>query len=298
MEDAKIKGVDQNITAEDLWYIENVKSYHYQCISCEIGLSPRSFDRDVNVRRPYFRKQTEHEDYCFYLSEAYLNRKNRKRVALRNEDGKPGHYPSEFVLPSLIPISDSPLQNSHSLNQPDSENTASKDRDRGLKSQPSRERPYKTSSFRLLVNHYLHYPGDRNLPLTAESIDGYNYWTCFKSLFTDSDNPLKKPKNKIYFANSKWDKPIVNSNSITIQFDAYFLDDNENKHNLFLVINTESWNDTVKEAFLHDFNKARRDIIESEGSKKLKIFFLGEQSGDNPLEFSVSTPLLISFNIA
>ncbi|WP_420592129.1 hypothetical protein [Bacterioplanoides sp.] len=294
MEDARISGSDQNITAEDLWYIDDVEAYSYQCISCGVGLSPCSYDKDVNKRRPYFRKQAEHKE-CFYLSEAYLNRKGKKSTTVRSEDGKPGHYPREFALPKLLPASSGLPRTNSLLDKKHNGPRVSGDSDSSR--QAKYDRPYKTSSFRLLVNHYLNYPNDRSLPLTAESIDGYNYWTCFKSLFTNSDNPLRKPKNKIYFANAKWAKPEVNTDTITILFDAYTLDESKSKRNLFLVINTKGWKDTVKEAFMHDYNKARRNVIDSEGEKRLKVFFLGRQSDENLLEFTVDTPLLISFNI-
>lgn len=162
---------------------------------------------------------------------------------------------------------------------------------------PNRERPYATSSFRLLVNHYINFPNDRDLPLNAESIKGLTFRTCFQSLYTDSSTPLIKPKNKIYYGAVKWSKPTIDENSITIAFSAFYTNENKEKENLSLRIYTSEWSIKVRESFVHDYEKSRIEVIKSNGSKKLLVFFIGTQSDTNALTFLVDNPLLLSFKV-
>lgn len=301
MEDARIRDTDEPVTGEDLWYMDDVEDNTYECVFCSTECRPCSYDKDVNLRRPHFRILGKHSPGCLYDAADSKTIKDNKLKKIRDEEGKPGHYPSKFAFPR-----DRAKGEAQSKPTPNNKNPSNQDhpsdRDKGLNRRIAKDRPYRTSSFRLLVNHYINFPYDRDLPLEAESISGNSFKTCFKSLFTNKDAPLIKPKNKIYYSTSKWSKPEIRDHLITIKFNAYIEVDcrggsKTNKENLYLEVDTSSWPQTVKDSFMHDFEKGRLDAIKSDGNKKLLVFFIGEQDVNTPLKFIASNARLISFNV-
>lgn len=301
MEDARVRQTGDPLTGEDLWYMDDVEDYTYECVFCTVECRPCSYDKDVNQRRPHFRKLSDHDSDCAYISDDPEQIKKKKVSTIRTEDGKPGHYPSEFCLPKNTKSSGKNPTESRQKSYKESKEPHPRNSDKGFNTPPKKDRPYKTSSFRLIVNHYLNFPNDRDLPLQAESIDGCSFRNCFNNLFTNRDNPLIKPKNKIYNSALKWRKAEVKNDSIVVTFEAYSEQGSPNsdkpiKKNLFLEIDISSWSKKVRDSFLYDLEKGRNDIVKSQGSRKLLVFFMGEQNKNNPLKFEADNPRLISLN--
>ncbi|WP_285162604.1 hypothetical protein [Shewanella goraebulensis] len=301
MDDARCVELNKLITNEDLYLLDNVKSYSFECDECGVSLIPCSYKKAVNLRKPYFKtgKNTEHRTDCYAKATSKI-REQAKTSRISTDEGFPLAYPNRFNLVSARSIKPvDVLVNNEQREFQAGRLTASSS------SQKKEKRNYLTSSFQTIVDQYFNFPFDRDRQLTFEGISGNHYQDVFQKI----NNPIGKQKfrfqteqaqTKIFFSTLSWDKPEISDDKIKIKLSAGWWQESEGKKkNLrpyFVEINTQGWQTNVLTKFIERLVQIRELVKGTD--KKALMAFVGEQDREEDFyRFTCSESRLVCFKV-
>lgn len=278
MDEARIKSTGEPVTGEDLWYMDVVDHGDYECFDCGLAVIPCSYDKDVNLRRPYFKvhKGTRHEEGCRFADDAQALRDRAKDESIAGEDGFPLPFPSRLIFANLEKVVRDDQEQGGERAEPRQRRPA--------QGTGNRRRPhqYSTDSFRAVVKHYLDFPHDRDLPLAVPGIDGRTYRECFQPLWQPegAQTFLKQVPEKIYYGPASWKEPEQEGDTLTILLTKGLWVKKKKKPDLvrpfYIQADMSAWPELSREAFIYEFRKTLHDV-RGDKSKKMLVFFIGPQ---------------------
>ncbi|WP_153916231.1 hypothetical protein [Shewanella sp. TC10] len=301
MDDARCIELNKIVTNEDLYVLDNVKSYQFVCDECGVSLIPCSYKKSVNLRKPYFKtgKNTEHEAGCYAKATSKI-REQAKTSRISTEEGFPLAYPNRF---SLAAVKSAKVINAGSTDTKltGSQNSSSLANTGRTKTKQN----YVTSSFQNLVDQYFNFPFDRDRELIFAGISGNQYQQIFQKIA----NPIgkqkfrfqtDKPEQKIFYSTLSWEKPEVEEQLISIKLSAGWWQQSEGKKKnirpYFVELNTQEWQKSVLNQFIERLEQIR-DLVKGT-DKKAMMVFVGEQDFEEDFyRFKCNEPRLICFKV-
>ncbi|WP_217522019.1 hypothetical protein [Vibrio metschnikovii] len=299
MDEARCKELSRVVTSEELYIIDKVKSLTYSCDECGIELLPCSFQKNVNLRKPYFktRKGVHHKQGCDAEGEAKIRSKGAS-TRLTSSEGFPLAYPNRFKLRKDDVVEPTgvitPLA-------PDSRHPNKRKKDQSDGS--GRKSNYETTSFKSIVNQYFDFPYDRDRALSFEGVDGTTYTEIFSQIRSTRGNQkfvIQGDKQKIYYASLPWKLSIEDNGKIQINLSPGKWVEREgkkvNERPYYVEVDFSNWPQRSKSKFLSDYNK----IIElvRGTNRKAAIAFVGEQdTKDDYFRFYSIDRRLITFKV-
>ncbi|MCL1065597.1 hypothetical protein L2735_02075 [Shewanella olleyana] len=306
MDDARCIELNKIVTNEDLYVLENVKSYQFVCDECGVSLIPCSYKKSVNLRKPYFKtgKNAEHKAGCYAKATAKI-REQAKTSRISTEEGFPLAYPNRF---NLAAVKSAKFIHEELINEEPSDSKrigAQNISSAANAGHTKTKQNYVTSSFQTLVDQYFNFPFDRDRELTFEGIKGNQYQQIFQKI----NNPIGKqkfrfqtaePETKIFFSILSWDKPEIDNNIIKIKLSAgWWQQSAGKKKNLrpyFVEINTEGWQASVLTKFTERLAQIRELVKGTD--KKALMAFVGEQDREEDFyRFTCDESRLMCFKV-
>lgn len=300
MDEARCKELDRVVTSEELYIIENVKSLNFICDFCEIELLPCSFQKEVNLRKPYFktRKGINHKQGCDAEGQASIRTKGAT-TRLTSSEGFPLSYPNRFKLRKDDVVDSKTivdLASATKINKP-SNNTNDNN------SSKSRKTQFETTSFKSVVNQYFDFPFDRDRNLSFEGVDGNTYKDIFKKIVSTRGNQqflIQGEEVKVYYASLPWKIGSENNDILKIELSPgrWVIKDEKktNESPYYLQIDFNDWPKQTKTKFLNEYNKVINLVRGTD--KKAAIAFVGKQDLDGDFfRFFPIDRRLIAFKI-
>ncbi len=301
MDDARCVELQKTVTNEDLYLIDDVKSYQFVCDECGVSLIPCSYKKAVNLRKPYFKtgKNSEHLVGCYAKVTSKI-REQAKTARISTDEGFPLAYPNRFNLTAAKSVktdksSASDIQAQHGVIKKQFDNA----------SRANSKQNYVTSSFQTLVDQYFNYPFDRDRELTFVGISGHQYQQVFQKI----QNPIgkqkfrfqsEKPEKKVFFSSLSWEKPEIIDDQIIVKLSAgWWQESDGKKKNLrpyFVEINTTEWSKTVLNNFTQRLTQIRELVKGTD--KKAMMVFAGKQDREQDFyRFTCDESRLICFKV-
>ena len=280
MDIARDKETLEIISAEDLWYMENVESDRYICVGCSIKAIPCSYRKFINKKRPYFRFDELHDDGCFIQKEIELAKSGKVKSIVKQE-GFPMAYPNKLDLET----------ETKRISKTDSIANYPKDQyryeDKYSKCHSSSHN-YTVKTIFPIVRRFLQFPyGRHNMALNIPGIEGNTYQDIIKSLPYEIVIFLKKKLrygvlNRYRFRSHDKVLPLKNGDWI-----------NKKPQKTYeVIIETTSWKDSKVKYIVKMIETAYQEAIEKQ--KDLYVFFIGEQDKQAPHKFIVTDHRLIA----
>ncbi len=168
--DAWIDSEMRIVFADELYDIQDPKSFLFVCPECDAILTPCSF-KVTNKKSAYFSAKNGHEDGCPYT---YKSNENRKNGVIKRNDGFPVDHPS------FLEFKKSPSTDFETLQH--------RKNDTELYQEQSHFKAYDTLHERTItslggvVEFYINNPKRRNSELTVKSVASGTYSTIFRQV--------------------------------------------------------------------------------------------------------------------
>jgi len=283
MDIARDKKTKEIVCAIELWHLDEVDEFAYECVSCEVTLEPASYKKDVNLKRPYFRlyRKTNHAEDCGFQK---LKAKARKKPI--TSEGFPIVCPNKLVL-----VDERSPTAGTGLYLPGASHVGSE----------KEYHNHTTRTIRPLARTYLDYPFDRqHLLLEAPGVEGATYENVFQYLFSAEERLFLKPK--IYYAQISYRQTMVSGDFADVTLSQGRWEKTSEGKNLLvkpyiLRIHMANWAEKIKRCVLDEIEVARGEakLKYRAGNKKVQawLFFLGAQDTKNNFLFHVSDPRLV-----
>lgn len=299
MDEARCKELDRVVTSEELYIIENVKSKNYVCNGCSIALLPCSFDKEKNLRKPYFktRKGIHHDIGCGAEGLAKI-RKRGATSRLSTTEGFPLAYPNRFKT-KINDVANSPVSVELEGSTPSRSNKVRNEgRDTSI-----RKSNYETTSFKSIVNQYFDFPFDRDRELNFEEVVGDSYNQIFKKILSTRGKQqflIQGEAQKVYYAPLSWKRCKEDNDNIKIELSPgrWVEQDGKQKNErpFYLEINFAKWPKQTKTKFLNEYDKITTLVRGTD--KKAAIAFVGKQdTNDDYFRFEVTDRRLIAIKV-
>lgn len=301
MDDARCVELKKVITNEDLYLLDNVKSYNFVCDECGIPLIPCSYKKAVNLRKPYFKtgKNAEHQSDCYAKATSKI-REQAKTARIATDEGFPLTYPNRFNLSASS-------STKHLVDEIQQESGKVQSVRAGLNSSKKNQlkQNYVTSSFQTLVDQYFNFPFDRDRELSFDGINGSQY----RDIFQKINNPIGKQKfrfqtetseAKVFYSTLSWDKPDITENKIVIKLSAGWWQEiagkKQNVRPYFVEVNIQQWSDKTISKFVERLKQIQQLVKGTD--KKAMMVFVGEQDRDSDFyRFECDEVRLINFKV-
>jgi hypothetical protein len=162
---------------------------------------------------------------------------------------------------------------------------------------PERQSRRQVNAIRNICRAFIRFPHDRGMSLNVPGISGQIYMTAFKKLRNEVQ-PYPEPK--IFYAPLLWNKFTENDENLIIPLSGEWGEDKSGKpkptRSYQIYIDWAGWSKAKRTVVRKDLEAARTEAIEAKGKglkDKAWVFFIGEQSADNPEIFYVSDYRLI-----
>ncbi|TNZ05357.1 hypothetical protein [Vibrio parahaemolyticus] len=295
MDEARILKSGEVVTAEDLYFMENVEKTDFCCDECEVPLVPCSYIKDFNLRKPYFKTfpDRNHKSWCETESASKI-RKKGLRSRLASEEGFPLIYPNRFKLRK-----ESASEASGTSSKPGIRKARLGTRNSNEFPDNNRKSNYETSSFKSIVNEYFDFPHDRDRELFFEGVNADTYATVFQRI----ENTLGKQRfrlqgeeTKVYYSTLSWKLAEVVNNILRIELSRGKWVDKKNVRPYYVEIDMSDWPKQSKTKFINRY-KAVVETVRGT-SKRALIAFLGKQDiEDDYFRFFAQHRLLIDFKL-
>ncbi|MGE8643520.1 hypothetical protein [Acinetobacter vivianii] len=282
------------IDAEDLWELEgNVDKDRYRCPGCGVKVSPASYLRDENLKRPYFlelHKTDPHKDDCDIAGEKKLKAKARKQKVFSENSILPSFIPTSLkLIDTRIKTGDESKEKSLSSNSQIKNDSISTEGN-GI-----RRSTGTAQNIRRLCQCYINYPNDRDLPLNLPNIGKSTYGKLFSHI------PNKKivtiSTSRILLAPMQFSEPKISDTEIIIELSRGIWNDDFTKliEKYSLIVDISNWSKAKKTMFKRELELVRRQAIHTNNKKKNKtwVFFLGEQDAHDLSKFYVEDHRLV-----
>ncbi|EBV1910049.1 hypothetical protein [Salmonella enterica] len=294
MESARDKHTREIVEAEDLWLLDSVDTEGYVCWGCGITMHPAAWEKDKKVRA-YFKKKRhiQHHHECDADAESTVIRQGQKASVRNILDSAPGLMPSGLKLIEKRPV----VEPGFSGDESKSSSTRSASSQSGEGNSSERQSRRQVNAIRNICRAFIRFPHDRGMSLNVPGISGQIYMTAFKKLRNEIQ-PYPEPK--IFYAPLLWNKFTENDENLIIPLSGEWGEDESGKpkptRSYQIYIDWAGWSKAKRTVVRKELEAARTEAIEAKG-KRLKdkawVFFIGEQSADNPEIFYVSDYRLI-----
>ncbi|WP_333901391.1 hypothetical protein [Enterobacter wuhouensis] len=294
MESARDKRTGEIVEAEDLWLLDSVDTEGYVCWGCGITMYPAAWEKDKKVRA-YFKKKRhiQHRHECDADAESTVIRQGQKASVRNILDSAPGLMPSGLKLIEKRPV----VEPGFSGDESKSSSTRSASSRSGEGNSPERQSRRQVNAIRNICRAFIRFPHDRGMSLNVPGISGQIYMTAFKKLRKEVQ-PYPEPK--IFYAPLLWNKFTENDENLIIPLSGEWGEDKSGKpkptRSYQIYIDWAGWSKAKRTVVRKDLEAARTEAIEAKGKglkDKAWVFFIGEQSADNPEIFYVSDYRLI-----
>lgn len=294
MESARDKRTREIVEAEDLWLLDSVDTEGYVCWGCGITMYPAAWEKDKKVRA-YFKKKRhiQHHHDCDADAESIVIRKGQKESVRNILDSAPGLMPSGLKLIEQRPVVEPGIEGGENKSSP----TRSASSGTGEGYSPERQSRRQVNAIRNICRAFIRFPHDRGMSLNVPGISGQIYMTAFKKLRNEVQ-PYPEPK--IFYAPLLWNKFTENGENLIIPLSGEWGEDESGKpkptRSYQIYIDWAGWSKAKRTVVRKDLEAARTEAIEAKGKglkDKAWVFFIGEQSADNPEIFYVSDYRLI-----
>ncbi|HCN4854505.1 TPA: hypothetical protein N6W27_004482 [Escherichia coli] len=294
MESARDKRTGEIVEAEDLWLLDSVDTEGYVCWGCGITMYPAAWEKDKKVRA-YFKKKRHihHRHECDADAESTVIRQGQKASVRNILDSAPGLMPSGLKLIEKRPV----VEPGFSGDESKSSSTRSASSRSGEGNSPERQSRRQVNAIRNICRAFIRFPHGRGMSLNVPGISGQIYMTAFKKLRNEVQ-PYPEPK--IFYAPLLWNKFTENDENLIIPLSGEWGEDKSGKpkptRSYQIYIDWAGWSKAKRTVVRKDLEAARTEAIEAKGKglkDKAWVFFIGEQSADNPEIFYVSDYRLI-----
>ncbi|EGG4117608.1 hypothetical protein SI35_06550 [Salmonella enterica] len=294
MESARDKHTREIVEAEDLWLLDSVDTEGYVCWGCGIIMHPAAWEKDKKVRA-YFKKKRhiQHHHECDADAESTVIRQGQKASVRNILDSAPGLMPSGLKLIEKRPV----VEPGFSGDESKSSSTRSASSQSGEGNSSERQSRRQVNAIRNICRAFIRFPHDRGMSLNVPGISGQIYMTAFKKLRNEIQ-PYPEPK--IFYAPLLWNKFTENDEKLIIPLSGEWGEDESGKpkptRSYQIYIDWAGWSKAKRTVVRKELEAARTEAIEAKGKglkDKAWVFFIGEQSADNPEIFYVSDYRLI-----
>lgn len=294
MESARDKHTREIVEAEDLWLLDSVDTEGYVCWGCGITMHPAAWEKDKKVRA-YFKKKRhiQHHHECDADAESTVIRQGQKASVRNILDSAPGLMPSGLKLIEKRPV----VEPGFSGDESKSSSTRSASSQSGEGNSSERQSRRQVNAIRNICRAFIRFPHDRGMSLNVPGISGQIYMTAFKKLRNEIQ-PYPEPK--IFYAPLLWNKFTENDEKLIIPLSGEWGEDESGKpkptRSYQTYIDWAGWSKAKRTVVRKELEAARTEAIEAKGKglkDKAWVFFIGEQSADNPEIFYVSDYRLI-----
>lgn len=295
MDEARIVKSGEVITAEELYFTENVAEIAFCCDECEITLVPCSYIKDVNLRKPYFKTlpNQNHKTFCEVDSASKVKNKGRNS-RLTSKEGFPLAYPNRFKLRKENVV-DTPTLPS----EPRPNTRRKRDVNQNNYSGQGRKSNYETSSFKSIVNEYFDFPHDRDRAISFEGIEGDKYNNIFKSIQNTIGKQqfnIQGDQAKIYYATLSWKIAEPKNDILKIELTRGKWINNKNQRPYYVEVNMSDWPNQSKTKFVNRYKDAIHLVRGTEN--KAVVAFVGIQDTKSDFfRFYATNRLLIAFKL-
>lgn len=294
MESARDKHTREIVEAEDLWLLDSVDTEGYVCWGCGITMHPAAWEKDKKVRA-YFKKKRhiQHHHECDADAESTVIRQGQKASVRNILESAPGLMPSGLKLIEKRPV----VEPGFSGDESKSSSTHSASSQSGEGNSLERQSRRQVNAIRNICRAFIRFPHDRGMSLNVPGISGQIYMTAFKKLRNEVQ-PYPEPK--IFYAPLLWNKFTQDDENLIIPLSGEWGEDESGKpkptRSYQIYIDWAGWSKAKRTVVRKELEAARTEAIEAKGKglkDKAWVFFIGEQSADNPEIFYVRDYRLI-----
>lgn len=287
MESAWDKHTGRIVDAAELWTMDPVDPFGFECPGCNAQASPCSY-RPENKVRPHFRANYGHEKYCDVEGEIELL-KRAKKQPVSTREGFPGRFPNRLVLRDTrtLETSDSPstISTSSSQRRRISTNTTSETRQRRL---------WAAQTIRPISRTFLDFPYDRHLPLNISGIAADTYQRVFQSLSRSEIIRYHEPR--LFYAPISWKPPTADDDAMEVQLNFGEWHERKLIRPYRLIVHWKNWGASKRRYVSLEIETTRSDcIMNNTPSNRMKgwLFFIGRQDQNDPSCFHIEDHRLI-----
>ncbi|UPG92684.1 hypothetical protein [Luteibacter aegosomatissinici] len=263
------------VEAEELWTMESVNPEGYVCPGCELQLFPASYDRKVNLKRPYFRvgPEKKHARDCRVGGEEKITARARTQ-RIGTPQGFPVPFPSSLVVTDDRPVTGEvgvglgPVRGGAAGGRTDRAGSS------GL------YHGHTVKTIRPICRAFLNMPFDRDaMPLRVPGVQGSTY----AEVFRHAKSTLGKTGevSALFYAPLRWmAEPVESDEACEVMLNAGEWDDaaREFKSPFRVRLHWAGWSRREQQAFLAECGAAYDEAKEQAGKKgdiKGWLFFVG-----------------------
>ncbi|MBK5072694.1 hypothetical protein I2492_06665 [Budviciaceae bacterium CWB-B4] len=293
MESARDKRTGEIVEAEDLWLLDNVDTEGYVCWGCGIEMYPSAWQKG-SKKRPSFNKMPGKEHInCDADAESTVVKQGQKKSVRHLLDSAPGLMPAGLKLIEQRPVVDPDATGSE--NKPRSTRSASSTSSEG--NAPARQSRRPVNAIRQICRAFIRFPYDRGMSLNIPGIDADTYMTVFKKL----KDPIQSyPDRRVFYSQLLWQKFEQDESQIIIPLSGEWTKDESGKpkpsRSYKLQVEWGNWSKAKRTMLLNELETVQeeaKEAVNKKAKERAQVFFIGEQSADNPEIFYVTDYRLI-----
>ncbi|AGP46865.1 hypothetical protein SOD10_39350 [Serratia plymuthica] len=293
MESARDKRTREIVEAEDLWLLDSVDTEGYVCWGCGIEMYPSAWQKG-SKKRPSFNKMPGKEHInCDADAESTVVKQGQKKSVRHLLDSAPGLMPAGLKLIERRPAVDHDATGSE--NKPSSTRSASSTSSEGHA--PVRQSRRPVNAIRQICRAFIRFPYDRGMSLNIPGIHAETYMTVFKKL----KDPIQSyPERRVFYSQLLWQKFEQDESRIIIPLSGEWTKDESGKpkpsRSYKLHVEWGNWSKAKRTMLLNELDTVQeeaKEAVNKKAKERAQVFFIGEQSADNPESFYVTDYRLI-----
>ncbi|EDI0007562.1 hypothetical protein CC633_14610 [Salmonella enterica subsp. enterica serovar Enteritidis] len=293
MESARDKRTGEIVEAEDLWLLDNVDTEGYVCWGCGIEMYPSAWQKG-SKKRPSFNKMPGKKHInCDADAENTVVKQGQKKSVRQLLDSAPGLMPAGLKLIEQRPVVDPGATSGE--NKSSSTRSASSTSSEG--NAPARQSRRPVNAIRQICRAFIRFPYDRGMSLNIPGIDADTYMTAFKKL----KDPIQSyPDRRVFYSQLLWQKFEQDENRIIIPLSGEWTKDESGKskssRSYKIQVEWGNWSKAKCTMLLNELETVQeeaKEAVNKKAKERAQVFFIGEQSADNPEIFYVTDYRLI-----
>ncbi|MBK5073627.1 hypothetical protein I2492_09935 [Budviciaceae bacterium CWB-B4] len=291
MESARDKRTGEKVEAEDLWLLDDIDTSGYVCWGCGIEMYPSAWQKGSKKRSSFNKMPGKEHINCD--AESTVVKQGQKKSVRHLLDSAPGLMPAGLKLIEQRPVVDPDATGSE--NKPSSTHSASSTSSEG--NAPARQSRRPVNAIRQICRAFTRFPYDRGMSLNIPGIDVDTYMTVFKKL----KDPIQSyPDRRIFYSQLLWQKFEQDESRIIIPLSGEWTKDESGKpkpsRNYKLQVEWGNWSKAKRTMLLNELETVQeeaKEAVNKKAKERAQVFFIGEQSADNPEIFYVTDYRLI-----
>ncbi|MRS92152.1 hypothetical protein GJV04_19220 [Enterobacteriaceae bacterium RIT714] len=293
MESARDKRTGEKVEAEDLWLLDDIDTSGYVCWGCGIEMYPSAWQKG-SKKRPSFNKMPGKEHInCDADAESTVVKQGQKKSVHHMLDSAPGLMPAGLKLIEQRPVVDPGTTGSDNKPNP-TRSTSSASSEANA---PARQSRRPVNAIRQICRAFIRFPYDRGMSLNIQGIDADTYMTVFKKL----KDPIQSySERRLFYSQLLWQKFEQDENRVVIPLSGEWAKDESGKfkpsRSYKLHIEWGNWSKAKRTMLLNELETVQEEAKEAVNKKtkeRAQVFFIGEQSAENPEIFYVNDYRLI-----